>query len=376
MVKAYTYRFSLLCLAISLLMVSCKKVELPDPDHEGVRYELTGELDGEPFYLGIGSPEIEMVPHHNLDEHDVWQMSGTLRSKEMSRVPNFRLSLRNYEQGGEKRGEQTEVLSGPHSIYHSEGVSRLMHPLHLLVKNYNGLSIDSIRIDQKDNYEGREETILHFDRQSPHQLTLRYSYPGVDGCYLTTHVRANSTDDLVIANWHVYQQNSTEATLRVHLNGADISDYSTFKWSTGETGREIVVQQGGWYSISITNQSNQTFVHHKYLHRTNEGDFTTYGHDISIDANWQNPEMITDLVQTGAIDLEYQDENGVSYRPIANPNEDPRVTISKINLPRHHPSGTLSFDIVVSFTCTMENDAGEQIHFRDVEGIIAIGVPE
>lgn len=376
MVKAHIYRFFLWSTVLFLMMVSCNKVELPNPNHEGVRYELEGELNGEPFYIGIGSPEIEMVPHYNLDDHEVWEMSGTLRSKELSRLPNFRLSLRNYERGSQKLGEQTDVVSGPHSIYHSEGVSKVMHPLHLWVMNYDGLTIDSLGIDQKDTYEGREETILHFEHRSPHHLTLKYSYPEVKGCYLTTHVRANSTDDLVIANWHVYQQNSAEATLRVHAIGADISNYPTFKWSTGETGREIVVQQAGWYTISITNASNQTFVHHKYLHKTNEGDFVTYGHDIGIGSNWQNPEMITDLIQTGAIDLEYQDENGVSYRPIADANEDPRVTIAKINSPRYHPNGTLSFDIEVSFTCTMENDAGDRIRFNNVEGIIAIGVPE
>lgn len=376
MVNAYTYRFIPLGLILFLLLASCNKVELPDPNHEGVRYELEGELNGESFYLGIGSPEIEMVPHHNLDEHEVWLMSGILRSKKMNRLPNFRLSLRNYERGSQRFGEQTEVVSGPHDIYHAQGVSKIMHPLHLRVKNYNGLSIDSFGIDQRSTYEGNEETILHFDRRSPHHLKLNYSYGEVRGCYLTSHIQANSSDTLVIANWHVYEQNGSQATLRVHLNGADISNYPSFKWSTGETSREIVVQDAGWYTISITNASNQTYVHHKYLHKNNEGDFITYAHDLGIESGWQNPEMITDLIQTGAIDLEYHDENGVKYRPIADSNEDPKVTIAKINSPRHHPSGTLSFDIEVSFSVIMENEAGERLQFKDVEGVIAIGIPE
>jgi len=372
------YQFRLLILvAIVLGLASCNRVELPDPQHEGVRYELKGLLNGEYFYMGIGTPEFEMDPHHSLDSLNVWRLSGTLKSKYSHGLPHFTFSLRNYQEGAlSTMGTKTIIHEGDHDIFIHKGIDRNWYPLNVQLSNDDNIIVDSITVLNQTIPAHSNHGVFNIEQPRDVPVSLLYSLPDGTKCEITTHMDTKKADRImVVPNWHVFQSADNRAILKAHVNDYDIYQFASIRWSTGEYTESIEVQEPGWYSLTITDMEGQTFTHSKYLYKYDNEGFVTHGNQLKILGGWLDPVTETDHSQLGSIELIYTDTSGQVYKPDFNNNIGQKVNIRRVNPPRIHPNQDISFDIEVQFSANLISATGDQVVFKDITGIISIGIP-
>jgi len=374
-----TIRITRVFLLLFILgLFACNKVDLPDPHHDGVRYELRGLLNGESFYIGIGTPEFEMVPHTSLDSLNIWRMSGTLKSRYSHGLPHFTISIRNYRAGSNTTlGTQTLIKEGPHRIYFSSGVDKTLYPLQVQIIDDENFKIDSISFQDHTVPTYANEGTIHLE--SPQSLAVNFNYALPDGtkCVIQTQMDTEHQHQvLVIPNWHVSVVAENRAKLKVHVNDHELTQFSSIRWSTGQTTQEIEVMEPGWYGVTFTDIEGKSYAHSKYLYKHPNDGFITHGNQLKVLGDWLDPILEPDLEQLGGVELTFTDENGKVYRPVLESNTAHRVQIKRVNSPRIHPNQAISFDVEVSFSAVLESDEGDSLNFENISGIISIGIPE
>jgi hypothetical protein len=365
----------LLIFSVFWLYLGCNKVELPEPVEEGTLFHMIGEMNGSSFYIGIDDPQYIMVPDAALNDHGVWEMSGSLKSRNPKNQRELKVVLRNYQISSSKPGLSFRLAQGQHPNFLSDGALVEVTPLHLQVVGHEGLIIDSLQVVGVDSTALFDETTIHLEEQSHRQVKMVYSYPGDKHCSIHTHVFANTASKTVVPNWHVTESNGGSALLQVHVDEYDLSHFTEFKWNDGAFyGTSWRVSQAGWYVLEIKDTEGNIYRHRKYLHKSGNY-FSTLGNELGLRAAWLDKTHIRDFIQKGSLHVEYTHSDGKCYHSSNEPIAPGSITITSISEPKVYNDHLAVIEVSLNLNLTLHAVDGSRLQLQNVSGTFALGIP-
>ncbi len=371
--RVTTYYIAVIFLILTFS--GCEKVEVPEPSEEGTRYELSGLKNGEPFYIGLASPEFEAIPHCTLDEEDLWHLSSTIKSRTHDGNPSFLITLRNYNVSRQLNASSFDLTSGKHALYNPDGILDTIQPLFINFKGTDYLKLERISIADQTFNMSRDSITLKLNKKRNTPLSLIYHVPDAKDCIIETVVSDRANDGyLPLANWHIEDQSNNSVRLRSEIYHM-YQDIAAHHWNTSEIEAHLHADSTGWFNVTYKDVNNNLYFHHKHLSKNEDGEYLTYGDNISATYRWLEESIIRDLQQPGSVELQYTDESGQVYT-IA-PDQLENHFIKMTNRPQrlHHETGIVAVEVDIQFTLDMVNASGNVASFKDIKGIIVIGVP-
>ena len=366
---------TILFLCTLWIYLGCNKVELPEPVEEGTLFHLDGLIDGSTFYMGIDDPQYIMVPDAQLNDHDIWEMKGTLKSRNPKNQRELKIVLRNYQVSSAKPGLNFRLAPGHHTNFLASGAMVEVTPLHLQVVGHEGLVIDSIQVIGVDSTSLYDETTVHTDEPSHRQVKLIYSYPGEKNCSVHTHVFANTASKTVVPNWHIADSDQQGALLKIHVEDYDLSHFVEFKWNDGAYyGTSWRVTDAGWYVLELKDQDGNVYRHRKYLHKSGNY-YSTLGNQIGLRAAWLDKTHIMDFIQKGSLHIEYVHSDGKCYHSSNYPLAPGSVILHAIREPKVFNERLAVIELDLKLNLTLYAADGSALQLQDVSGIFALGIP-
>lgn len=374
MVNSYS-KYTATLLFFCLFLFGCEKVEIPEPTEEGTRYELSGLKDGEPFYIGLESPEFEVIPHCTLDDHNLWHLSSTIKSKTEDGHPSFLISLRNYNINRQLNAHSFELTEGQHNFYQTEGIIDSIWPLELSFEGTDYVMLENISLQDSMVYLYSDSITLGLDEKSSIPINIVYNVPGASGCIIRSVVDGEQDAGfLPMPNWHIDAQSYDSARLKSAIYYLD-EDIANHHWNNNEQNPLTHSDTTGWFNVTYEDIHANRYFHHKHLSKNEEGEFFTYADDLLIAFKWLEKTISRDILQPGSLELQYTNNAGKLFEIAPNQADNNFITIANRSHSVHYETGISALEIDIEFSVDMIANDGEVISFREVSGTIVIGVP-
>ncbi len=373
--------FKLLATLLAVIFImSCERVELPEPSVEGIPFELKGKMGGEDFALGIDQEGMLMNTTTKYIERDsIWEFKGKLNPADGSLGPSLKISFRPEFQGRTLTQSEESVFNIDHwNFYYPQGRPIQRLPLSLQSEfSSNNIRIVDISVHGASNPETTSATIWEFEvgQSSRLPVCVQYEDNRKNTGEFCTHIYPNKNGRVPVVNWGIVSSTDSMATLVARITDHENSNNFKYDWGEGfQEKRMTTVNREGQYRLRIKDQNGLVYSKEKsLLFDDTNNNFYTYNDEISLTVEWGEPRTIKETTQKGSINIEFIDTSGQKWRLADKQNEDAEFKILDRKTYRNNQSGNRTIALMIEFTCQLTNDANETLEADGIKGWFAVG---
>jgi len=373
---------SAVTLLFILLLNSCERIELPEPIVEGLVFELTGTLGGEPFSIGIDQEGYQMTTAARFHENDsIWEFSGRLEPIDGRIGPSLSLNFRPEFTGRLLIQDEAEIFTQSNwRFFSQEGRKSTLNPFTLNASfDENGISIKRIYVPGSSVNLLKNDDQWQWETEEIESLPICIDYENAEkkSGLLCTHLIPEKDGAMTFVNWGV--TNATDSTAVLVAKIQNLSQNQQFKYDWGEgfqENRNYHVKNEGTFELKVMDQNGIVYSHRKSLIRDREtGNFITYANVINLESTWGEPRLVSDYTQRGSIKLNFKDSNGVEWRLSPEQNERATFRILDRKVYKEDREGNSTIALLLELSCLLENTQNEQMEIENLKGWFAIGMP-
>lgn len=372
---------SIFVLAGLILVWGCEPAELPEPEQEGIPFSMEGSIDGESVSLGLNSPDYIMdTEAQYLTSDSIWTLFGRLGPDNPSAGPALSIRFR-YPQQGRQPSLATEQLfdSLGWEFFQPDGVERESHPLNISVQASD--SLDLLRVYSplitNNVIESRQQASVQLPQRKKFFLCIEYrTEENQNGRFCST-IRPTNMGKIPVLNWSIEEQDGQSASLKASITPEISSSSPLYSWQDEPYSPDSTFLVTRPEKIKLESRSvvGGMMIHEKDLVQTANREFSTYGEDLSLFAEWKPPIQILDRIQPGTVRLRYTDASGERwfYRP--SPVENPELEVLDFKPFNQNELGQSTIALRIRLRATLYNNSGESIEIENLKGWFAVALP-
>nr|MBS0038588.1 hypothetical protein [Saprospiraceae bacterium] len=375
MTKSILFIISLLAVAF----LSCEKVEIPEPKVEGILFKLEGKIDGEDLSVGIDNEDNLMRTYSTFDERDsIWEFSGYLGPRQGVSGPSFKMAFRPNFKGRQITLNTGEVFDRENwNLYNHRGIETRRYPVHLSADHNDSIELTRFYLANQSGQQASSH-ILIVQLNERKSITACADYETITGQKgsFCSEISADQNGAIPVANWVVAEHSGNQIKLAAKMNNSNAG--YLFNWD-GEYSEEskLIVNREGTYEVKAKDENGRIFSHKKdLLYDDNQDEYSTYGNDLSLSAEWRNEVTAVDRVQTSSFRFKYTDGSGRDWILAPEQGENNSLRILDQQMHRNNPEEEPTRALLIELNCTLQNTENEILEVHNLRGWIAVGVPK
>ncbi len=357
----------------TLLISSCKKLDVPDPTDGTPVFTAVLELDGSTKTLEAGVDDYYMFTEFELDTNEVYVYAGRLQKENCQDSCGEKLTIKIRDAAQGNSNIEESLIAGNNYFYYSENNNDIIGWTYDTVFNYNvvfnaGASdfvpnpispIFSWDMGTGVDIIGDSVAVVYpsLDNASPVTLTLKTNTNNGDSCVSkqTQNIRLNSSERCSTAI--VLDADSTMALLIAEATGAVPFSYV---WSNGTTFQTNVFQ-GNEHTVTVTDKNgcvSTAFIHGDSSPGavpticTARFDYSVTKGIAQIDSL---PIFANDPLHLSRVTVEYTDGENITYSSANGDNSNAFFKIISVEEYDKNENGQRVKKLVLAINCTLYN---------------------